>query len=115
MDLDELFSDLDRQAFVAIDGATLEELLAVAEIVREEDTLVAGRIRILSADGFTLVQEETPEGQALVRRVRSAGDGERLVEQRLEVYERMWDGCGCKVDYYAEDAEAGAAGRARSD
>jgi hypothetical protein len=24
----------------------------------------------------------------------------RFVRERLEAYDRMWDGCGCKVDYY---------------
>ncbi len=25
----------------------------------------------------------------------------RFVEDRMETYERMWDGCGCRIDYHA--------------
>jgi hypothetical protein len=24
------------------------------------------------------------------------------VQRRLEQYERMWDGCGCRIDYYED-------------
>jgi len=24
----------------------------------------------------------------------------KFVEERLDIYEKMWDGCGCKVKYY---------------
>ena len=26
---------------------------------------------------------------------------ERFVEDRLSDYERMWDGCGCKIEYHS--------------
>ena len=78
----------------------LGTLLARATLRREEDTRIAGMIRIIEADGSILVQEQTPEGEILVRRVGSAVEAQALVEKRLEAYERMWDGCGCKIDYH---------------
>ncbi len=51
-------------------------------------------------DGYSLVQEETPDGQILLRRLGSREAAEEFVEDRLATYERMWDGCGCKVDYH---------------
>ena len=29
-----------------------------------------------------------------------AGEARALVARRLETYDKMWDGCGCKVDYH---------------
>jgi hypothetical protein len=82
-----------------VDQQQLAMLLETVEIVRDDDTLMAGRIRILALDGVILVQERTPQGEILVRRLDSDEAAHRLVDDRLATYERMWDGCGCKVDY----------------
>jgi hypothetical protein len=93
----------ERLAEGRIVTATQEELLELleaAEVLRDQDTLVAGHLRVLDLSGLILVQEETPEGQLLVRRAESVEAAQALVADRLATYERMWDGCGCKVDYF---------------
>ncbi len=82
---------LDRDGLVA--------LMDAVEVVRDADTCLAGRIRILVADDVVMVQEQTQQGEILVRRVESRAAADALVDDRLATYERMWDGCGCKVDY----------------
>jgi hypothetical protein len=84
---------------VVLSSATLPELLARARVVRAEDTGISGWIRLLELDGEILTQEETPDHRVLVRRHADVVDAERFVEERLATYDRMWDGCGCKVDY----------------
>ena len=79
----------------------LVELLTAADIVLEEDTKISGPIRVLSIDGATVVQEQTPKRVLLARSMRSVDDARQLVAERLETYDRMWDGCGCKVDYFS--------------
>jgi len=69
-------------------------------VLQDQDTLVAGHLRVLDLSGLVLVQEETPDGQLLVRRAESVEAAQALVDERLATYERMWDGCGCKVDYF---------------
>jgi len=32
-------------------------------------------------------------------------EADAFVRKRLEEYERMWDGCGVKVDYFEENKE----------
>jgi hypothetical protein len=94
----------ERLAEGRIVTATQEELLELleaAEVLSDQDTLVAGHLRVLDLSGLILVQEETPEGQLLVRRAESVEAAQALVADRLATYERMWDGCGCKVDYYS--------------
>jgi hypothetical protein len=93
----------ERLAEGRIVTATQEELLELleaAEVLSDQDTLVAGHLRVLDLSGLILVQEETPEGQLLVRRAESVEAAQALVADRLATYERMWDGCGCKIDYH---------------
>jgi hypothetical protein len=96
----ELVARLESQDPIPVDRETLLGLLEAAEILRQDNTCVAGWIRILSVDGAILVQEETPEGNALARRLPSIEDANRFVDDRLGTYERMWDGCGCKINYF---------------
>ena len=100
MDTETILSGLEDSPRLSLSPEELAELLAAATIVREEDTCISGMMRILLlGDDTVLVQEETPRREALVRvrpSLEAAGD---FVRQRLEIYERMWDGCGCKVDY----------------
>ena len=96
----ELVVKLQSKAPIPIDRNDLVGLLETAEVVRQDNTCVAGWIRILSVDGAILVQEETPDGNALARRMPSIEDANDFVNDRLGSYERMWDGCGCKINYF---------------
>ncbi len=89
------------KAIVAIGSEELEDLLGSAETVRESDTGISGSIRVLIVAGTAVVQEQTSAGELLLRRMPSTEDAKRFVEQRVAAYERMWDGCGCKIDYGA--------------
>ena len=79
----------------------LSGLIESAELLREDDTHIAGKIRILRVGDRILVQEQEPETRNLIlREFPSQGEAEKFVEDRLETYDRMWDGCGCKIDYH---------------
>jgi len=99
MEILDLTEQVEQQAFITLGGEDLPELLEAAEVIREDDTCVAGWIRVLCIGDHFVVQEQTPEGEILVRRLNSRETAERFVEDRLSDYERMWDGCGCKIDY----------------
>jgi hypothetical protein len=98
---DDLIKDLRHTPFKAIDRDELRELMDAAAVLREDDTHIAGWIRILALGDSILAQEETPSGEVLVRRMPSRESAGRFVDLRMQSYERMWDGCGCKVDYHA--------------
>lgn len=92
-------------------------------------TLAAGQVARLSSDEWTAVANAFPEmarhgtglagdlvivqvagGLAAVeaptdreRAIRYLGDADaarRFVVDRLAQYERMWEGCGCRIDYF---------------
>jgi len=102
MNTNDLVADLLHSQLVAIDRDTLRELTDASDVLREDDTHLAGWIRILAFGDLILVQEETPKGEVLVRRMASRESADSFVDLRMQTYERMWDGCGCKVDYFAE-------------
>lgn len=94
---------LDRLAstpVLGIDASELAELLGQAQLLREVDTKIAGMLRIVRLADVVLLQEQTPKGELLLRRVTSLEQAEALMDNRLATYERMWDGCGCRVDYF---------------
>jgi len=99
VDNDDLLERLDEASRLNLSPDELADLLEEAELVREEDTCISGMIRILRLKNIVLVQEETPDHEIVIRIRPSVEAAEEFVAGRLETYERMWDGCGCKVDY----------------
>jgi len=97
--VEELLRRLAGEKFLRLGGEELEALLAAARQLREEDTGMTGKIRLLEYQGRYLVQEFTDCGEVRLRRFDDRPGAERFIEERLETYDRMWDGCGCKVDY----------------
>lgn len=96
----QITEQLDNGEVVTLTDEQLSTLLDEAEIVEDRDTLLCDRIRVLRLDGRVLVQETTDRGQRIVRKVDSLDAAREMVSLRLETYERMWDGCGCKVFYF---------------
>jgi len=100
LEIRELVAQFEERAIFALDREALPVLPEATEVIRADDTCVAGWIRILRINDHFAVQEQTPDGEILLRRLISREAAERFVEDRLNDYERMWDGCGCKIDYH---------------
>jgi len=94
-------NDLRGQSIVTLSQNELDLLLEISQSVREQDTLMSGKIRILQIDGMVVVQEKTPNGEYLIRKMKSGKEANSFFDERLATYENMWDGCGCKVDYFS--------------
>ena len=100
MDGKELVRRTAHGAVVDIGRDELTAILEAFETTRAVDTRVAGWIRVFSIEGTRIVQEETPDRKILVRSFESAEAADAFVDRRLSDYDRMWDGCGCKIDYF---------------
>jgi hypothetical protein len=69
-------------------------------VVERHATQLAGDLLIVRI-GESLAAVEAPSPQARVARLLGgSADARAFVEKRMEEYERMWDGCGVKVEYY---------------
>jgi len=78
----------------------LDTLLNSCEILIEKDTVINDKVRILKQDNIFIFQEITNKDEVALRKFARLKDAETLVQDRLTVYENMWNGCGCKVNYY---------------
>jgi len=99
MQIEELQSRLESGEVVRLSGTGATEALAGFELVHEEDTRLAGPIRILRAGNLVAVAERPEPGELVFRRMEHQAAAEAFIKDRLETYERMWDGCGCRIDY----------------
>ena len=100
MVIKELISRIKKEACLKIDEKELELLLSKCKVVKEKDTLISGKLRLLNYQNNLLIQEQNNKGELLIRFMQNKDDANKFIDERLEIYDRMWDGCGCKVDYY---------------
>jgi len=97
----ELRARLKAEIIVTISAAEWAAVAGSFEQVERRDTFVAGDLLIVRGEaGLAAVEQPSPE-QRVVRRLSDEAEAGRFVQRRLEEYERMWDGCGCRVDYYS--------------
>ncbi len=87
--------------FSIVDEEKLKALLEESEILAENDTLISDKIRLLKFDNNLFIQEKSDRDEYLIRKINSAEEADEFIKSRMEIYDRMWDGCGCKVDYYS--------------
>jgi len=99
MTIEQLDARLDAERIVDLPAATWNHLAPAVEEVERHATGLAGDLLIIrSAGGLAAVEQPAPD-RRVVRRLAGAAEARTLVARRLETYDKMWDGCGCKVDY----------------
>lgn len=98
---EDLRRTLLTEPIVRLAAAEWEAIRPGFEEVERHHTVVAGSLVIIRVGEALAAVEQPSAEERVVRRL----DGEEVVRafvrERMEQYERMWDGCGCKVDYYA--------------
>jgi len=100
MEVKEIFGKTLNSNYLIIEEDELKSVLDNSEIIRVEDTYLSDFIRVLKYDKKLFVQETTFKKEILIRKMDSMNDVDFFVQERLDYYERKWDGCGCKIDYY---------------
>ena len=100
MNMDEIIEKLKKEKYILLDKQDLDDILAQTEVVRENDTMMSGYIRVLKYKDNILLQEITAKEELALRLFPSEKEAGDFVDSRLVIYEQMWDGCGCKVNYY---------------
>lgn len=100
MEASEIFIKAANSKYIIIDDSSLSSILEGAEILRTENTHLSDFIRLLKFDDDLFIQETTFKKEILIRKMESMKDADFFIQERLDYYERKWDGCGCKIDYY---------------
>jgi len=98
---DELREALRAGPVVRLSAADWETMSGTFEEVEHHHTVVAGSLVIIRVNGVLAAVEQPRPDERVVRALGDAEAAGAFVHERMEQYERMWDGCGCRVDYYA--------------
>ncbi len=97
---EDLTRELRDRGIGALQAPEWEVLSDQFATIESHDTCLAGELRIIStAAGPAAVEQPKPD-RRVVRLLSDEAEVRRFVQERLEAYDRMWDGCGCKVEYY---------------
>ena len=69
--------------------------------IERHRTHIKGDLVIVHVEHGYAAVEEPQTNERVIRYLADMDEVRRFVTDRLETYERMWDGCGCKIDYYS--------------
>jgi len=100
MNLPKVIASAKKKKYLTIKKEELKILLDQSKILLEKDTYISDKIRLLKIKDDLILQEKSIKDEFLIRIIKTKKDGEEFIKQRMETYDRMWDGCGCKVKYY---------------
>jgi len=100
MNLERIISSIKKKKYLMISEPELNELLSHSKMIIEEDTYISDKIRLFEFEDDLIIQEKTTKDEYLLRVMKTKKEAEEFIKERLDIYNRMWDGCGCKVDYY---------------
>jgi hypothetical protein len=101
MKLSKTIDSAKKKKYLIISEEELDELLSTSELLVEENTYMSDKIRLLKYRDQLILQEKTTKDEYIIRSMNTIEDAEKFINERLEIYNRMWDGCGCKVEYYS--------------
>lgn len=100
MDATEIIGRLEGRAYLTVGPGELEALLAGCELLRTDPAAVGEPRRTLRCGDRIIVQETSDRGEILLRAFADEAAAAAFVAGRNEVCDRMWDGCGCKIDWH---------------
>ena len=100
METKEIFNNALNSNYLIVEEEDLKIILENSEILRTEDTHLSDFIRLIKFEGRLFIQELSLKNEIILRKINSLADADKFIQERLDFYERKWDGCGCKIDYY---------------
>jgi len=100
MTREDLNRRLRAEAIVTLEPEEWEDLAGSFEEVERHPTLIAGDLLIARDETGLVAVEQPSPSERVIRRLDGEEAAQLFVKDRLDTYERMWDGCGCKVEYY---------------
>jgi len=100
MKVESIIEKARKSKYVKLSESELKNLLSASKILRDKETNISDKIRLLEYKNELLIQEKSNKDELIVRLMKTIKEADDFIKERLETYDRMWDGCGCKVDYY---------------
>jgi len=89
-----------KEKYLILTESQLSDLLSNSTLIEEHNTVFSDIIRLLEIEKHYYIQEKTLKNEILFRQCQSLQTAKDFVQNRLAIYDKMWDGCGCKVRYF---------------
>ena len=100
MTIEELNQKLLDQEIVPLSAGDWAGVKEHFEELERHGTFVVGDLLIVRGETGLAAVEQPFRDKFVLRPLASDEEKDEFVKKRLEKYERIWDGCGCKIDYY---------------
>ena len=100
MTLEEFEERLAAGGTVPLSAQEWEELSPHFPVEEKHPTQLAGDLLIVRVGSDLAIVEAPSRDARVARSLGGAEEAKAFVAKRMEEYERMWDGCGVRVDYY---------------
>jgi hypothetical protein len=100
MSPEQFVEGLKKGKPVPLSAEEWDELGAQFPVEECHSTQLAGDLLIVRTGEGLAAVESPSRGARVARLLGSPREAAAFVARRMEEYERMWDGCGVKVDYY---------------
>jgi hypothetical protein len=100
MKASQLVQRLGRGELVVLNESQWARLANSCDIIEQIDTKIAGDLLLVRCDAILAAIECPRSGERVVRPVADLAVARRFIAERLAAYDRIWDGCGCRIDYY---------------
>jgi hypothetical protein len=100
MSVEQILSSVKSNPFIVLTKEELEIFLACSTVIKEVDTCLSDYLRILKYNDDIFIQEVSDKNEIILRKMNSLEEAELFFKERMDFYDRKWDGCGCKINYY---------------
>lgn len=97
----ELERRLQTQRVVTLSKDEWTAVASAFPVQHRHTTGLRGDLLIVRTNVGPAAVEEPKPHERVVRLFDGENDIGPFVTDRLAAYERMWDGCGCRIDYYS--------------
>jgi len=98
---DDVAHRLDAERIIVMTSDAWDAIADAFEEIERHATGIAGDLLIVrSGETVAAVEQPSPKERVL-RKLEDAQAACLFVQERMVKYERMWDGCGCRIDYYS--------------
>ena len=108
MTIDEFKRRLVLGGTIPLSAREWESFSQHFPVEERHQTQLAGELLIIRFGGDLAAVESPSRGARVARLLGGAVEARTFVERRMEEYERMWDGCGVKVDYFDDKKKGGS-------
>jgi hypothetical protein len=99
MDAARLSDLLERGDIVRITPEERERVLELAADFEIPGERYTGRPTLIRHEGRLAALEEVSRESFALRPLADEDEARAFLKRRRDEFDRMWDGCGCKIDY----------------